>query len=82
MILVDIYIPAIDETYNFELDENVRIEHVIKEVVEMITKKTKSMVASSAGEFLLYDMADAKALQKEYSLCLLGIKNGARLMLV
>ena len=41
MILVDIYVPSMDETYDFQLDENAEIEKIILEVVGIISKKTK-----------------------------------------
>ena len=39
MILTDIYIPAVDASYDFMLDENVPAIQVMEEISEMISKK-------------------------------------------
>ena len=36
MILTDAYVPAVDKTYDFNLDEQVRVQVIIEEIVEMI----------------------------------------------
>ena len=39
MILVEVYVAALDERYDFELDENAEIRQVIGEICEMLSKK-------------------------------------------
>ena len=39
MILTDVYIPAVNENYDFMLDENVPALQVMEEISEMISKK-------------------------------------------
>ena len=39
MILVDIYVPSIGNTYDFQLDEEVPVGNVIEEISEMIGQK-------------------------------------------
>ena len=73
MILVDIYIPAVDETYDFMLDENTEIEKVILEIFEMISKKMQS------GK---KEELDDRALEKHRTLYASGVRDGSRLMLV
>ena len=73
MILVDIYIPAVDETYDFMLDENTEIEKVILEIFEMISKKMQSGNREELDEFLLYHMDSSKALEKHRTLYDFGI---------
>ncbi len=82
MILVDIYIPAVDETYDFMLDENTEIDKVILEIFEMISKKMQSGDREELEEFLLYHMDSNKALEKHRTLHSSGVRDGSRLMLV
>ena len=82
MILVDIYIPAVDETYDFMLDENVETEKIIDEITGMITKKMKSGSIGHASEFLLYSMVTEKMLDRRKSLQQNGVQDGTKLMLV
>lgn len=82
MILVDIYIPSLDKTYDFQVDENVSVENLIVEIAEMIGNETKSGDSFSAEKFMLCSMDQNIILQKKGTLQAYGIKNGSRLMLV
>lgn len=82
MILVDIYIPAMDDEYDFMLDENEQVEKIIMEITEMVSKKMKDVKAEGTEEFILYSMDQQKAIEKEKTLYLCGIRDGSRLMLV
>lgn len=82
MILVDIYIPAIDEVYDFELDEKSKIQYIMSEIIEMIAKQTKSSNPGRVEEFMLYDMSRAIAFRRDETLEAYGIQTGAKLMLV
>ncbi|MCD8157242.1 MAG: hypothetical protein LUD53_07455, partial [Clostridiales bacterium] len=37
MILVDIYVPAVNEQYDFKVNENVCIANVVEEIGEILT---------------------------------------------
>ncbi len=82
MILTDIYIPSIDEVFDFELDEQVQVKQVVRELVEMIAKRTKSTSIGSESDFWLYDMTRKTALREDAVLSACGVANGDRLMLI
>lgn len=82
MILVDIYIPSIDDSYDFMLDENVSIEQVIVEISEMISKKVKGKVPENKADFMMCSMDKSEVLDRNQSLYEAGIRDGNRLMLV
>ena len=82
MILVDIYIPSIDDSYDFMLDENVPVEQIIIELSEMISKKVKGDVPENMGEFMMCSMDQNEILDRNLSLYAGGIRDGSRLMLV
>ena len=46
MILVDIYIPSLDETFDFRIDETAKITNVVQEISEMMCKKYKTKINS------------------------------------
>ena len=46
MILVDVYIPAIDEVLDFELDEHAKVQELMREMTEMLVRRTKSKMWS------------------------------------
>ena len=82
MILVDVYIPSLDDNFDFMLDEDTEIRKIIMEINEMIAKKMKSKKAPNTDEFLLYLMDKQIMLDKEQTLYGCGVRDGSRLMLV
>ena len=82
MILVDIYVPAVDETYDFMLDENADLSAVLLEVTGMVAKKTRSVPPANIGEFILFFADRATPLPLNRTLYENGVRDGDRLILV
>lgn len=82
MILVDIYIPAIDSTYDFMLDENTPIGQLMAEITGMIGKKVKESEQVETQNFLLCDMKSGTILKREKTLYTSGIADGGKLIFV
>lgn len=82
MILVEVYVPAVDDKFDFELDENVPIHQIIGELCEMLSKKMKSPIVSGTNEFMLCTMDQNQILSNERTLYQCGVKDGSRLLLV
>ena len=82
MILVDIYIPSLDKSYDFQVDENVSVENLTMEISEMIGNETKSGKINKNEDFMLCSLDQNKVLKKYNTLKDCGMKNGSRLMLV
>lgn len=82
MILIDLYIPSLDKTYDFQMDEKETVGNLIAEIAEMIGSETKSGKGIAAEEFLLCSTEQEQIFQKSRSLQEYGVKNGARLILV
>mgnify|MGYP004457303257 FL=1 len=82
MILVDIYIPSLDKTYDFQVDEDVSIENLTVEITEMIANETKSGKDAIYESFMLCSVEQKQILKKHATLKGCGIKNGSRLLLV
>ena len=80
MIMVDIYMPAIDESFDFSVDENADLDAVILEVSEIIARKTKSELAGDG--FVLYYVDRKSPLSQEKTLYESGVRDGDRLILV
>ena len=82
MILVEVYVPVLDETDDFELDENVPVSHVVAELVEMLSKKTKSRMPERMDGFLLCSLEYNEPLNPVRTLYQNGIRDGQTLLLV
>lgn len=82
MILVDVYVPSLDEVYDFRLDDTAKVISIIHEVSDMLSVKYKCSFNKKRDEFMLCSMDDGRILYHETTLWENNIKNGSRLMLV
>lgn len=82
MILVDVYVPAIDEYCDFILDENAKVKQIIGEISEMVSKKMKNQISDKTDQFMLCSMEQQEILPKEKTLMRCKIKDGSTLLLV
>ena len=81
MIMVDIYIPALDEIFNVELQDECLVKEVVEEISGMMCKKYKTSYKSANG-YVLCSMDTRQILQNNKKLSFYEIKNGSRLLLV
>ena len=82
MIQVDIYIPSIEDVYDFIIDEGSSTENVIEDLIMIIRKKTGSDSIEGDSEFLLYRTDTGTQVDPEKTMAENGIADGMRLMLV
>ncbi|MCR4691229.1 MAG: EsaB/YukD family protein [Lachnospiraceae bacterium] len=82
MIMVDIYFPAVDQTFSLRLDENVKISALIQEINEMMCKKYRSTPESTADRFMLCSLQHHRLLPDHTTLAENGILNGEKLIMV
>ncbi len=82
MILVDVYVPSVDQTYDFNLDENAKAQVIIEEIVEMIGQKEHTSIVGSIDRLMLCDRLTRRTLRGDISLLANGIKNGSSMILV
>ena len=82
MILVDIYIPVINDIYDFELNENVPVRETIDVLSDIISKKMKNPLGERPDAFVLYSLEQKRALERHLTLYQNGVKDGNRLMLI
>ncbi len=82
MVLVDIFVPSVDKTYNFSLNENVAIDGVILEITEMIEQKERTKLIGSKSDLNLYKMSDSALLPQKNTLSDCYVTSGTRLILV
>lgn len=82
MIMVDIYVPALDREYDFSLDQNVRIGTIIEEISEMIAHQERSEIVGSTEELVLCDRKEGRILDGNDTLGACGVLTGSKLMLV
>lgn len=82
MILVDVYVPSLDRTYNFNLDEDSKISVLIEEISELICKKEHSVLDGAKDWFIMGAVERKINFNPEYCLREYCIKNGEKLILV
>ena len=82
MINVDIYVPPMNHTYNFNLDEESPIQDLIDEIAELICKKEHSELGGDSKGFVLASLDQDICLNPGNCLREYSIKNGDQLLLV
>jgi len=82
MILVDIYVPSVGQTYDFRLDENAQIQVMIEEIAEMIATKERTNLVGDPRDLILCDRLNKRTLPDDRSLRECGIGNGSSMLLV
>lgn len=81
MILVDIYVPAVNRQYDFKLDENAYIADILEEVGEMMLATEENGKAGIA-DLLFCNYESRQVLPLNLSMKQCGIGNGAKLVLL
>ena len=82
MINVDVYVPAMDRTYNFNLDEDSQISFLIDEISELICKKEHSELDGDKDCFIMGSLDHQINFNSQYTLKSYSIKNGDTLIIV
>lgn len=82
MIIVDVYVPALDKEYNFSFDQNAEVGIIIEEVSEMIARKEQTKLSGNIEELILCDKSSQTILTRKQTLGENGIQTGSRLILI
>ncbi|MBQ3281486.1 MAG: hypothetical protein IJH41_03660 [Eubacterium sp.] len=87
MIIVEVYSPSVDASYDFQIDENISAAEAAGAVSEMIARKNGSEAsddnaAGAYGDAALYDTDSRRELDRLRTLKENGVTSGRRLLLV
>lgn len=82
MILVDVYVPAVGNLYDFQLEENEKICTIIEEIGELVGQKEHCQVVGNIEELMLCSREKHMILSKNATLAQSGIRTGNSLLLI
>lgn len=82
VILTDIYVPSVNRTYDFRLDENAQIGSVINEISELIEQKEHCFVVGNRDDLILCMKGSRQILPADMTLEECGIRTGSSMILV
>ena len=82
MINVDVFLPALEKTYDFNVDENTTTALIIEEIAVMICQKERYPDVKDSGQLLLCCIDSKKNIRPDPTLNENGIVTGSRLMLL
>ena len=82
MILVDVFVPSVDVTYDFQLNEAIPVGTVIEEIAEMVGQKEQCRIVGDVGNLQICDKKSGLALDKRRTLLDCEIQTGDRLILI
>ena len=76
MILVDVYVPVMDEIYDFYLDEDVEIGLLIPQIAESICQKEQSVLKGNPDALTLWKPDIRSRLMRDTTLRKAGVGSG------
>ena len=82
MILVDIYVPLMESTYDFKVDEDAEISVLVEELAEIICQHARWPRTGGAKGMFLCDKQTRQILPENATLASLGVTSGRQLMLI
>lgn len=82
MILVDIYVPAVGNVYDFQLDEEEKVSTIVEEIGELVGQKEHCRLIGDIRELMLCFREKKEILPKGMTLSEAGVRTGNSLMLV
>ncbi len=81
-MIVDIIIPSISKSYEFNIDEDKEISIVINEIADAICRKDDMSLKGDISYMLLLSKDNKSILNKYQTLASAGIKSGDTLIIV
>lgn len=82
MILVDIDVPSVDNSYDFQLDEDSSVYNIIGEISELISQKEHCNIKGNMDALMLCTRKDNRILSINSTLRECGVQTGDSLILV
>lgn len=82
MILVDVFVPSVNNVYDFRVDEETPVRRVIEEMCELIELKEHCSLVGDIGDLMLCGQEDRCILPGDCTLFECKIKTGSSLILV
>ncbi len=82
MILVDVFVPSLNNNYEFQLDEHVNVGGVIEEIAEMICQKEQCNIVGARDKLILCKCRGEKIMDNATTLEQNKVIDGDRLILV
>lgn len=80
MIMIDVMVPPLDESFDFEVDENITLTDFREKIEGLIETKRKVNLRTEIRE--LFSFRKGTFLREDISLALHGLMNGDRLILI
>lgn len=82
MVMIDVYVPILDATYDFGIEEKASVESVKEEIIEMISQKEQYRSCKNEQGFMLFSAQTGMALPPQSTMESCGVNNGTRLILI
>lgn len=79
-ISITVRIPALDNTYDFIVPNNMSVQNVQNLIVKILSSEYG--ISTTNNDVMLFDTSDNKALRLECSFAQLGISDGAKLLML
>ena len=81
MIMINVEVPIMGESYDFQIEEHVAMGYVIKELATMISQKNQCRINGDKNNLRLWEVQSHRLLDLRKSATANGLVTGSLLML-
>lgn len=82
MLLIEVYAPAYDRSYDMRVEEQIPIRYLMEEMAALIGQKEKALLTGELEKLCLCSMERGQLLSPEQCLQDYGIGNGYQFILI
>ena len=82
MIIVDIFVPVLNKSYDFSINEKMPIALLTEEISEMVAQKEGCINIKHPESFVICNLSTKSILNSAHTLEEYGVENGSRLALI
>lgn len=81
MIIINVTVPMMGREYDFQVDENVSVSEICREIVEMICRNEQCSMAGDADGVLMWEKRTMRMLRQDQTAGENGLMTGSRVLL-
>lgn len=82
MIVIEVELPFLEKTYDFEVDETIPVEFLMSEMLDMICRRESCRLTGDIRELMLLDKRNKIRIIQGQTLKDYKIKSGSTLLLL
>ena len=81
MMIVNISVPMLGTSYDFQIDENIQMYQVLEDVISLVCSREQCRTMADRNRVLLWEVSGGRIINRNLSAYENGLRTGSRLIL-